>query len=267
MGLGKTVICIALVLGNPGHSQVGKEVLPTETLQNEKEKGVTPRSLLSSNATLIMVPSTLVGQWNRELHNRVKPGNHQLKVINAADLHNKLVEVDIENVRLVKSEAGHRGKLDKDSSLFDWGMGFAEMLDGEKKYADFKHPKTREINREVMFRGRMIRDVITEKVTMDKWQWQNFLQPLRACLPTRGDMIEVRCVPNFPAEMTFVIPAGDSPIVNFLQNSTTFQDQTEGRTQKENIKVALNLDSLFDVSFHNVDVILTTYGKWGDGAF
>ena len=262
MGLGKTVICIALVLGNPGHSQVGKPVLQAEPV-GEKEKGATPRSLLSSNATLIVVPSTLVGQWYRELHNRVKPGNYQLKVINAADLHNKLVEVDIENVRLVKSESGHRGKLEKDSSLFDWGMGFADMLD-EKKYADFKHPKSREINREIKFRGRTIRDVITEKVTMDRWQWQVFLGPLRACLPTKGDMIEVRCVPNFPPEMTFVIPAGDSPIVNFLQNSTTFQDQMEGLTQKENIIVALNLDSLFDVSFHKVDVILTTYGKWGD---
>jgi hypothetical protein len=75
--LGKTVELLALLLGNR-HPSISKE---------SPQVVVPSKGRIRSRATLIVVPTTLVGQWWSELHHRVKPeliASGDFQVINIA---------------------------------------------------------------------------------------------------------------------------------------------------------------------------------------
>ena len=64
MGLGKTIEVLSIILGNPrcpGFSEV-----------EESEDG----NFVNTKATLIIVPSTLIGQWQREIKTQVDCAAH-----------------------------------------------------------------------------------------------------------------------------------------------------------------------------------------------
>eukprot|EP01035_Chromulina_nebulosa_P020616 gene20616-26733_t len=82
MGLGKTVEAISIILGNPRDMSIYKKDDLVEDVRPIK-------------TTLIVVPTTLIGQWWREFHSRIHDcGNETFQVINIADFHNKYVKVD-----------------------------------------------------------------------------------------------------------------------------------------------------------------------------
>jgi SNF2 family DNA or RNA helicase len=111
MGLGKTVELIALILGNPlkdmngdidvdGDDSIVKHQLPKsftnldggKKVENINEnRGKKAKIITDTKATLIVVPSTLLGQWWRELHNRINKRDKN----NMSDDDNSIKSFDI----------------------------------------------------------------------------------------------------------------------------------------------------------------------------
>ncbi|KAL5542194.1 hypothetical protein UlMin_009904 [Ulmus minor] len=72
MGLGKTVMTIALILKSPGRGSPGNQD-STETITQREKDSQMDSSLKPKGGTLIICPMALLGQWKDELETHSKP--------------------------------------------------------------------------------------------------------------------------------------------------------------------------------------------------
>ena len=77
MGLGKTLTMISLILK---HRELIKVEDSTNEIESEKDDYEKTEEIVKSNTTLIICPASLIGQWEREVENRVKKGSLNLLV-------------------------------------------------------------------------------------------------------------------------------------------------------------------------------------------
>ncbi|KAK6185605.1 hypothetical protein SNE40_007803 [Patella caerulea] len=74
MGLGKTLTSISLILKQKEIREMGTTEEKSTWLNRDKQLEKLGKSVVKSNATLVICPASLIHQWNKEIERRCEPG-------------------------------------------------------------------------------------------------------------------------------------------------------------------------------------------------
>ncbi|KAI1727714.1 transcription termination factor 2 [Ditylenchus destructor] len=128
MGLGKTLSMISLIL----YKKNARKAMDQEQLDREatmRQKVLQTNRLVSTNATLVITPASLMYQWEKEIQDRVKPGRLKVHIFHGPKNKREtiarrlaLYDVVITTYQLVSSELSEKivtQNNEDDSASFD----------------------------------------------------------------------------------------------------------------------------------------------------
>ena len=191
-----------------------------------------------------MVPTTLIGQWWRELHDRIDGAGRDFLIMNACEstLSSNEFQVDLDDCRwaskpLLRStgDSAEQGGIYRENpATLDWGLGVADALSREE-FAAF------------------------DNRAMNVREFKAFVAPISSLLPQRGELVEIRNIPGMPKEATFVIPVREDPSPTYLSDAWSFSAAMRGHVREEKVDVRFNTGDLSVRYMHKMDVVLTSY--------
>ena len=126
---GKTVELIALILGNPRLGVEEQAKARIQQINNSRDALKACEIPVPSRATLIVVPTTLIGQWGREMLSRVvcsdMTGPTRFDTVNLSGVHcvnsQRMVRLPISKMDLVIEEGVDVKLYDTVSFTLPWG--------------------------------------------------------------------------------------------------------------------------------------------------
>uniref|UniRef100_A0A914XRH2 Transcription termination factor 2 n=1 Tax=Plectus sambesii TaxID=2011161 RepID=A0A914XRH2_9BILA len=164
MGLGKTLSMIALIL----HKKNQRREMGDAEADKWKAKTLADSKLVASNATLVICPASLMGQWEKEIERRVKIGRLRVHVFHGPKTKresnpHRLAKFDvvITTYSLVSNELGEKAKPLGDDDEEDSG-------DDEQSFAEGGKKKKRPIKKMTATGESVLTKIAWERVILDE---------------------------------------------------------------------------------------------------